>query len=510
MNVAIYTRVSTEDQKENGFSLADQERKLRAHCKGLNKKVIAHYQDNCSAKDFNRPQFQKMLSELRSKKLGIDELWCIRPDRFSRNFMETYRMREVFKSFKVEIRFVENEVDLSIPENLMIDAVFNILPQVENERRGLNTSMGMRQAMREGRWPWKAPKGYNNNKATKIIEPNNDAQFILRAFNEVSRNQRPIDHIRQDLVKDGFKCSKQSFYDLLRKPIYMGKIRIDAYREESEELVDGKHEAIIPERLFREVQAIINSNTKKSPKHKNSDSLFPLRGYLVCNTCGNKLTASKSKGRSKYYNYYHCQNGCKERHSADKVESNFIELLDSIQIPGPVMRLYHRIVKDVFETKDGKKEDQVNQKEKEITKLKNNRDYLDEQLINGALPIDDYRRMVDNIKIRIKKKLEEIEVLEADQSDLDLYFDRSLYLLSHLKEHFINASIGVKRQIVGSIFPGKLIFDGKNYRTGKINSVVNLITSKNWDSQRLGNKKATISGGLSNLAPPLGLEPRTL
>jgi DNA invertase Pin-like site-specific DNA recombinase len=53
MEVVIYTRVSTEDQKENGFSLQDQERRLIKYCSENNFEVIAHYQDDYSAKNFN-------------------------------------------------------------------------------------------------------------------------------------------------------------------------------------------------------------------------------------------------------------------------------------------------------------------------------------------------------------------------------------------------------------------------------------------------------------------------
>ena len=62
MDVIIYTRVSTEDQKENGFSLQDQERRIRKYCDEKGFDIIAHYQDDASAKDFNRPQLEHATS----------------------------------------------------------------------------------------------------------------------------------------------------------------------------------------------------------------------------------------------------------------------------------------------------------------------------------------------------------------------------------------------------------------------------------------------------------------
>ena len=107
MDVIIYTRVSTEDQKEHGFSLPNQERIIRDHCKKFDKNILKHYQEDYSAKDFNRPEFQKLLSDLKEKKIKPRQLICLRSDRFSRNVFEYMKMVEILKGFKVELYFVE-------------------------------------------------------------------------------------------------------------------------------------------------------------------------------------------------------------------------------------------------------------------------------------------------------------------------------------------------------------------------------------------------------------------
>ena len=93
----IYTRVSTDDQKDYGFSLQDQERSLKAYCRRENIDIVAHYQEDHSAKDFNRPEFQKMLSDVQKKRVIADLFLCVRNDRFSRNAFETLKMLQEFK-----------------------------------------------------------------------------------------------------------------------------------------------------------------------------------------------------------------------------------------------------------------------------------------------------------------------------------------------------------------------------------------------------------------------------
>src|SRR5258705_9199966 len=97
MDVVIYTRVSTEDQRENGFSLQDQERRLRLHCDQHGKRILKHYQDDHSAKNFNRPAFQQFLCDLRDKRIKPKQILIVRYDRFSRNGAESMTMQTILK-----------------------------------------------------------------------------------------------------------------------------------------------------------------------------------------------------------------------------------------------------------------------------------------------------------------------------------------------------------------------------------------------------------------------------
>jgi hypothetical protein len=60
---------------------------------------------------------------------------------------------------------------------------------------------------------------------------------------------------------------------------------------------------------------------------------------------------------------------------------------------------------------------------------------------------------------------------------------------------------------VGSIFPEKLIFDEKKYRTASINELIAIILSNHAGFRKLEIKKPRRNGEVSKKAPPLGLEP---
>jgi len=73
-------------------------------------------------------------------------------------------MINTLRKLGVEPQAIEQPLDLNIPENKMMLAIYLAAPEVENDRRALNVIYGMRRVMREGRWLWKAPYGYTNTR----------------------------------------------------------------------------------------------------------------------------------------------------------------------------------------------------------------------------------------------------------------------------------------------------------------------------------------------------------
>ena len=163
MKVAdLYIRVSTEEQADKGYSQRDQEERLRKYCE-INlisvRKVI--YEDH-SAKNFKRPAWLYYLKELRRCKNQSDLVLFTKWDRFSRNAGDAYQMISTLRKHGVEPQAIEQPLDITIPENKMMLAFYLAAPEVENDRRALNTFHGMRRAKKEGRWMATAPIGYIN------------------------------------------------------------------------------------------------------------------------------------------------------------------------------------------------------------------------------------------------------------------------------------------------------------------------------------------------------------
>lgn len=71
-------------------------------------------------------------------------------DRFSRNAGDAYQMIKILADLGIEPQAIEQPLDISIPENKMMLAFYLVAPEVENDRRALNTFHGMRRARKKG------------------------------------------------------------------------------------------------------------------------------------------------------------------------------------------------------------------------------------------------------------------------------------------------------------------------------------------------------------------------
>lgn len=510
-NVILYVRVSTDEQADKGYSLRDQEIKLLAYCKNNDLNVIQIFREDHSAKTFKRPEFKKLLEFCKKNKKSVNQLLFIKWDRFSRNTTESYRMLGVFDEMAIHVNAIEQPLDLSIPEQGLMLAIYLSMPEVENHRRSLNIRSGMRRAFKEGRYVGLAPKGYSNERDSSkkpIIVPNDDAIFIQRAFEMMATGLYNRNEIFYTLKSQGFKSSKTVFASILTNPIYYGGLYVKAYKDEVEVVVDGIHEPIITKSLFEKVQKVINGRKKKngsSPRRFNEK--FPLRGFINCPICNNQMTASISRGRNNYYGYYHCKSPCKGRYKLDDVEGWFNEFLIDLKLNDDIKELIIEMINEKLlgntnNDKLGPKHyEKLNQIEERIIKLQ-------DLFIDGGID----KKAYNEAKCRYEKIVDELKEKESNNFDkLQIFkiYQRGIEAIANLQKQYTNAGIEDKKKIIGSIFPKMFQFENKKVRTADINPLLLKITSINKALRDKKNRTNSIKMNKSYQVEKMGLEPTT-
>ena len=212
----IYIRVSTDEQADKGYSMRHQEEYLRKYCEMNSIQMLEVVKEDYSAKTFIRPAFNSLLMRLKNRKIKADYLIFTKWDRFSRNAPDAYAMISTLNKIGIEPQAIEQPLDLCIPENKIMLAFYLSAPEVENDRRALNTLVGMRRARKEGRWISSAPKGYDNkmdDNGKKIIVPNQYAPILRWAFETLATGQFGVEEVRQKCAEKGFEFKKSQFYE---------------------------------------------------------------------------------------------------------------------------------------------------------------------------------------------------------------------------------------------------------------------------------------------------------
>ena len=509
----LYIRVSTDEQADRGYSQRDQDERLRKYCEINSIQVRKVVYEDHSAKTFNRPAWMNLLADLRKQRGHSDLILFTKWDRFSRNAGDAYQMISTLRRLGVEPQAVEQPLDLDIPENKMMLAFYLAAPEVENDRRSLNTIHGMRRAKKEGRWMGPAPVGYINKiteSGKKYIALEDKQGDILRwAFNELANGKFNTEQILKMAKEKGLICSKNNFWAAIRNPVYFGKIVIPKYKDEERLMVQGQHEPLISENMFFDVQNVLNGRKKAMRPKIVADDNLPLRGFLICPKCGGMLSGSASKGRTMYYHYYHCSSECGIRYKAPDVNIKIVDEIRKYVQPLPRLQLFKEVIVSVYKAKTHDQHNEVQQLKKQLEEATKRISKARELLLCGDIEADDYRTIKSESEERINRLESKLAASATDITNIEPLWDKAISSISRLDVLYENGTVTQKRKIIGSMFPEKLTYDGFQYRTTRINEALNLISLIN--SKIKGKKKGT-NPSFSDLSHPvsrLGFEPKT-
>jgi site-specific DNA recombinase len=508
----LYIRVSTDEQAEKGHSLQHQEERLRNHCAINGIEVVALFKEDYSAKTFDRPEFTKLLSYIKKNKEQADLLLFLKWDRFSRNAPEAYNMINTLHKYRVEPQSIEQPLDLNIPENKIMLAIYLTTPEVENDRRSLNTIAGMRRALKNGQWTGQAPIGYvnrrdDNNKPIVLFDANT-SELVKYAFELFAEGQYPIEVARKMVNEKGLKVSRNAFWVMLRNPFYVGKIIVPAYKDEDSMLVTGKHDPLISIETFNDVQDVLLGRKKIGmPARRTKQSPLPLRGFLRCAKCGKTLTGSGSKGNGGKYYYYHCFDGCKERFKAEKANEKFFEILRSISGHKKLLLTIKHATTGAYK-KDNKdqnaKADKVKQEiELYRSRLENARTLM----LDRDLDPTEYKEIKEKLEKEIRNLVKEESKLKEKNPEEQEIMEFGIYFLRNMVELITDAALEEKDRLIGSMLPKKAVFENDELRTDLEEGVIPalLATMAVLDEiKEEGLKKFNPS---SCLVPQAGIEP---
>ena len=516
----LYCRVSTAEQ-EKGNSLDWQEEYLRKYCQARHIEVDAVFKDDKTGKTFDgRVGFKELMQHCKKNKGNIDYVFVYRWDRYSRNVQHALNNLEQFKKLGIEVNAAEQHIDFNTTDWITILSIHLSMAESEDNKISRRTRECIHKARENGKCVHKAPLGYINRQIdddSRYVEVNEKLRdYIIESFQEVSKGVMTTDAVRRKMNRKGFKIHKNTFLKMLRNRFYVGEIFVPEYKDGNGTIrahyVKGLHEPIIYIDTFNSVQEVLDGKRRKTPK--TSKVLHPdlfLRKYLRCPVCGGSMTGSGSKGNGGKYYYYHCNKDGKHfRFRANEANDMFRRYVAQLKPNKEILLLYNEVLIDIREDKNKDVNKEILSLQSELAKCQTREASVSDKYMDGEIDSETYNRLCQQIKDTRKKVEDKLNMLQTGKgSVLEPQLKYSMLLISNLERFMEDAPVEVKCMVIGSMFPEKLDFDGKQYRTNSYNAVLDLIYRQT--NMLRGNKKGDSSdySEKSPKVPPQGLEPWT-
>jgi len=329
----IYCRVSTKEQTHN-LSLPTQEQACRDYCQHQGFEVARVFiEEGESAKTEDRPQLKKLLTYCRENKKRIGFVVVYSLTRFARDKYSHFVVRAHLSKLDITLRSATEPIDDSSSGKLM-EGILASFSQFDNDVRS-RTVAGMKATIEKGRWPFPTPLGYcripdGQGRSTLALDTES-APLVKQAFELYATGAYEREQVLRIVTaaglrtKRGKKLSSQRFCNMLRNPIYAGRLVVGQWQVDC----PGAFERLVSADTFRQVEAILSGRRPTVKPRLRSHPDFPLRHFVSCGRCNRPLTGSWSRGRSKRYAYYHCaKHSCKAPNiQKSEMEGKFVAFL---------------------------------------------------------------------------------------------------------------------------------------------------------------------------------------
>ena len=253
---ALYTRVSTEDQAKEGFSLDAQLDKLRSYCKARDWAIFKEYvDDGYSGRNTKRPAYKQLLKDIDK----WDMLLVIKMDRIHRNSKNFMLMMEDLKKFEKEFVSMTESLDTSTAMGRFVMDIIQRIAQLESEQIGERVYDGMAQKARtnSGALGFNIPYGYDygNNELTVNKKESTIVKDIFSMYIDGYSMNKIASYLNDNNIptKKNKIWRSQTISKILKNPLYCGTFHWGDYEH------DHVYPKIISEKIFDKCQYLIKN-----------------------------------------------------------------------------------------------------------------------------------------------------------------------------------------------------------------------------------------------------------
>ncbi|MEG1461409.1 MAG: recombinase family protein, partial [Oscillospiraceae bacterium] len=282
IRAALYIRVSTDRQAEEGYSIEVQKERLIAFTKTLDGSVTyeTYIDDGFSGASLTRPAMERLILAAENK--TITHICVYKLDRLSRSQKDTLHLIEdIFLPNNIAFVSIQESFNTATAFGRAVVGILSVFAQLERENIYERTRSGMQKRVEAGLWPGGGgvPFGYDYDLEKGILQPNADADAVRQIY-ELYLKGFSLQVIANRL---GLKYEKLASQILTRKT-NLGLIEYNGVEYK------GQHEPIISREIFEKAMAL---RALRSENRLVSKTRHLLTGLVYCGVCGAKMRYQK-------------------------------------------------------------------------------------------------------------------------------------------------------------------------------------------------------------------------
>lgn len=447
-SAGIYIRVSTFDQAREGFSLREQEERLKEFCKFKRYNIYKVYQDaGISAKNDKRPAYQEMIEDV--KKGNINVIVALKLDRLTRSVYDIEKLMKFVNDYECDIDCMADESNTTTSNGRMVMRIMTSVSQNEIEKCSERTKFGMAGAIKNGHIPNRTGLGFKRENKKLVPDPLTK-DIIVRIFDlylEGKSHQAIANIYNKEKVLGKTNWYDSTIQKILSNELYKGDY-VNGKRTKHPTYYENVIEPIVSKEKWESCQY----QKLRNARHYERTATYLFTNKLKCSKCGNFLGGhATTKTNGKKYYYYKC-NTCKTYFNEIDIEKELKAfMLELAKQDDLINNYYTPFIKS-------KLEDKTEDYKKEIKDLDKQLDRIKTAYIKGVVKLEDFDKEIKHIEYqksdleKRQKEQKQYENLSFTLNDLLIIQDMQeieFYTNPDVLNNWSNKSKEEKQKIIG-------------------------------------------------------------
>ncbi|MBY9081059.1 recombinase family protein [Paenibacillus sp. HN-1] len=431
MRAAIYIRVSTDMQAEEGFSIEGQRSRMTSFAESQDWSIHDFYiDDGYSAKDLNRPEMKRMLADMEEKMFDVVLVYKL--DRLTRSVADLHALLKTFDLYGVKFKSSTEIFETTTAMGRFFITLVGAMAEWERGTISERVRFGVEQMVAEGRRPGGVmPYGYTQEgvlipEEAALIRELKDLYMSGPGYKSVARMMNIAGKLRR-----GREWTDATVAYTLENPFYAGIIRlgsktpagiyVNSKRDERVKCIYGKgsHVPVFTKDEYNELKAYMK---RKSHGGYSKIKTYWFSGVLRCGRCGapmfGRLTTRRSTTKGVVRTEFYI---CSNRHH---IKSCDLPIFRQVHVEHLVMEYINQLQVDMDRIKEeakritedeSKRKNEIDKYKKDLAKISDRREKWQYMFVEGLITKDEIRKKMAE---EDQKEQEAQKLIAASQKTL--------------------------------------------------------------------------------------------